>query len=44
VADVGGSAGSACEVPATEVDIGQNWSPKSAQCDRWSICLTAGTL
>jgi hypothetical protein len=47
VADVGGvagSAGSACEVPATEVDIGQNWSRKSAQCDRSSFCLTAGTL
>jgi hypothetical protein len=31
-------------VPATEVAIGQNRSPKSAQCDRWSFCLTAGTV
>lgn len=40
--DVGGVAGSAFEVPATEVAIGQNWSRKSAQCDRWSFCLTTG--
>lgn len=42
--DVCGVAGGAFEVPATEVAIGQNWSRKSAQCDRWSFCLAAGTL
>jgi hypothetical protein len=40
--DVGGVSGSAFKVPATEVPIGQNWSRKSAQCDRWSFCLTTG--
>jgi hypothetical protein len=49
---VGGVAGSAFEVPATEVVIGQNRCRKSAlrksalrksaQCDRWSFCLTTG--
>jgi hypothetical protein len=40
--DVGGVSGRAFKVPATEVPIGQNWSRKSAQCDRWSFCLTTG--
>ena len=40
--DVGVVAGSAFEVAATEVAIGQNWSRKSGQCDRWSFCLTTG--
>jgi len=40
--DVGGVAGSAFKVPATEAAIGQNWSRKSALCDRWSFCLTTG--
>ena len=40
--DVGGVAGGAFEIAATEVAIGQNWSRKSAQCDRWSFCLTTG--
>ena len=41
--DVGGAAGSAFKVPATEVAIGQNCSRKSAQCDRWSFLPDYGT-
>jgi hypothetical protein len=42
--DVAGVAGGNFEEPATEIAVGQNWSRKSAQCDKVEVLLTAGAL
>src|SRR6185437_1006295 len=40
--DVSGVARAGLEMPATELSIRQDRLRKSAQCDRWNFCLTAG--